>query len=118
MGPSQELLAMARPVLMPLLFCAAVAALLPQSFCSFVPAPGSQQLRGAEQVATSVGLALMTSAPAQAASLFASDSPPQSRDEYFSRVLTGAGICAALAAFLVGFIITQAKRVVENKWLN
>ena len=109
---------MARPVLMPLLFCAAVVAVLLQSFCSFVPAPGSQQLRGAEQVATSVGLALMTSAPAQAASLFASDAPAQNREEYNQRVLTGAGIATMLAAFLVGFIITQTKRVVENKWLN
>merc|ERR1712107_44832 len=89
-------------LLFPRIFCAAVAVVLLQSFCSFVPAPGSQQLRGADQVATSVGLALMTSAPAQAASFLASETPPQSRDEYFSRVMTGAGICTALAAFLVG----------------
>mmetsp|Transcript_16594 Transcript_16594/g.29042 ORF Transcript_16594/g.29042 Transcript_16594/m.29042 type:complete len:108 (+) Transcript_16594:61-384(+) len=107
---------MARSMLMPLALCAAMAVVLLQSVCSFVPAPQTVQLRGAEQAALATGMAFMTSDAAQA--LLVQETAPQSREEYYGRIKDAAAVAFALAAFLVFFIISTTKRVVENKWLN
>eukprot|EP00441_Pelagodinium_beii_P043319 CAMPEP_0197652748 /NCGR_PEP_ID=MMETSP1338-20131121/34641_1 /TAXON_ID=43686 ORGANISM="Pelagodinium beii, Strain RCC1491" /NCGR_SAMPLE_ID=MMETSP1338 /ASSEMBLY_ACC=CAM_ASM_000754 /LENGTH=108 /DNA_ID=CAMNT_0043227689 /DNA_START=71 /DNA_END=397 /DNA_ORIENTATION=+ len=108
---------MARSMLMPLVLCAALAAVLLHSVSNFVPAPQTAQLRGAQQVALSTGMALMTQAEA-AHALLVQETAPQSREEYYGRIKDAAAVAFALAAFLVFFIISTTKRVVENKWLN
>mmetsp|Transcript_7900 Transcript_7900/g.24352 ORF Transcript_7900/g.24352 Transcript_7900/m.24352 type:complete len:221 (+) Transcript_7900:768-1430(+) len=97
---------------------AAAAALLLRAPPAFVPAPAVAEasaeerpvLRGAAAPAGLVALAV-GSLPALADEI-------SSDEVYNQKVLSAAAWCLALALFLVGIIIAQARKVVENKWLN
>mmetsp|Transcript_71700 Transcript_71700/g.134094 ORF Transcript_71700/g.134094 Transcript_71700/m.134094 type:complete len:105 (+) Transcript_71700:62-376(+) len=82
--------------------------------CAFVPAPGAAtRLTEGHLVsaATSSGAMILAAAPALAEEL-----PP---DEIYNRkVLEAASYCLIFSAFLVGLVIFQARKLVENKWLN
>mmetsp|Transcript_33672 Transcript_33672/g.76911 ORF Transcript_33672/g.76911 Transcript_33672/m.76911 type:complete len:105 (+) Transcript_33672:67-381(+) len=61
--------------------------------------------------ATAASVAVLGAAP-----VLAEELPP---DEIYNRkVLEAASYCLIFAAFLVGLVIFQARKLVENKWLN
>uniref|UniRef100_A0A7S4VU88 Uncharacterized protein n=1 Tax=Alexandrium monilatum TaxID=311494 RepID=A0A7S4VU88_9DINO len=85
--------------------------------CGFVPGPQAVQapeqspaqlLQGA---ALTSGAFLASAAPAVAEEIDAAEA-------YNRKVFTGAAYCLALSAFLVGLIISQGRKLVENRWLN
>uniref|UniRef100_A0A6T1G268 Uncharacterized protein n=1 Tax=Alexandrium monilatum TaxID=311494 RepID=A0A6T1G268_9DINO len=85
--------------------------------CAFVPSPQAVQapeqspaqlLQGA---ALTSGAFLASAAPAMAEEIDAAEA-------YNRKVFTGAAYCLALSAFLVGLIISQGRKLVENRWLN
>eukprot|EP00930_Biecheleria_cincta_P013867 TRINITY_DN12161_c0_g1_i3.p1 TRINITY_DN12161_c0_g1~~TRINITY_DN12161_c0_g1_i3.p1 ORF type:complete len:107 (+),score=22.39 TRINITY_DN12161_c0_g1_i3:60-380(+) len=106
---------MSRPILLPATFCGLVALLVLYSAASFVQPPAtvesSQQRRFLQATAVSSGAALASALPALAEEIDVGE-------EYNRKVLNAAGYCLGLAAFLVGFIISQAKKSVENRWLD
>merc|ERR1719401_2066049 len=63
-------------------------------------------------------------ASSSTAALLASNSIPalseeiDSAEAYNRKVLTGAAWCLTLAFILLGVIVSQARKLVENKWLN
>eukprot|EP00933_Yihiella_yeosuensis_P035796 TRINITY_DN29395_c0_g1_i1.p1 TRINITY_DN29395_c0_g1~~TRINITY_DN29395_c0_g1_i1.p1 ORF type:complete len:110 (-),score=19.47 TRINITY_DN29395_c0_g1_i1:148-477(-) len=92
-----------------------IAALMSASSC-FVSAPKatpSTELRGA---LAGAGAAVLTSGalPAFAEKTFEVDSV----EAYDLKVQYAAGLVLTASAFFVGFIISQARILVENKWLN
>mmetsp|Transcript_26331 Transcript_26331/g.60756 ORF Transcript_26331/g.60756 Transcript_26331/m.60756 type:complete len:103 (-) Transcript_26331:113-421(-) len=102
---------MARAPMRSLLLVAGLVALGWQS-CSFVIAPRTAEASGNFlAAATAAGSAGLASLP-----VFAEELPP---DEIYNRkVLEAASYCLIFAAFLVGLVIFQARKLVENKWLN
>eukprot|EP00930_Biecheleria_cincta_P068323 TRINITY_DN5566_c0_g3_i1.p1 TRINITY_DN5566_c0_g3~~TRINITY_DN5566_c0_g3_i1.p1 ORF type:complete len:107 (-),score=23.12 TRINITY_DN5566_c0_g3_i1:13-333(-) len=106
---------MSRPILFPVLVCGLVALALLHSATTFVQPPAAveapQQLRFLQATAISSGTALASALPALAEEIDVGE-------EYNRKVLNAAGYCLGLAAFLVGFIISQAKKSVENRWLD
>ncbi|CAE8653723.1 unnamed protein product [Polarella glacialis] len=103
-------------VLLPLVLAA--CALLALN-TAFLPAPGvvteAPQLRFLQAAAVSTGAAVLSSGlPA----LAAMEVEPDSAEAYNQKVLNAAAWCLTLAVFLVGLIISQARKLVENKWLN
>eukprot|EP00413_Alexandrium_margalefii_P019228 CAMPEP_0204542440 /NCGR_PEP_ID=MMETSP0661-20131031/18970_1 /ASSEMBLY_ACC=CAM_ASM_000606 /TAXON_ID=109239 /ORGANISM="Alexandrium margalefi, Strain AMGDE01CS-322" /LENGTH=106 /DNA_ID=CAMNT_0051549145 /DNA_START=51 /DNA_END=371 /DNA_ORIENTATION=+ len=85
--------------------------------CAFVPGPQAveapqqspaQLLQGA---AITSGAFLAAAAPAVAEEV-------DGAEAYSRKVFTGAAYCLALSAFLLGLIISQGRKLVENKWLN
>uniref|UniRef100_A0A6T1G5B1 Uncharacterized protein n=1 Tax=Alexandrium monilatum TaxID=311494 RepID=A0A6T1G5B1_9DINO len=97
---------------------AVLAALVLGLRCAFVPGPlavqaperssPAQLLQGA---ALTSGAFLASAAPAMAEEIDAAEA-------YNRKVFTGAAYCLALSAFLVGLIISQGRKLVENRWLN
>mmetsp|Transcript_40697 Transcript_40697/g.73544 ORF Transcript_40697/g.73544 Transcript_40697/m.73544 type:complete len:105 (+) Transcript_40697:79-393(+) len=82
--------------------------------CSFVSGPTSRSpvaTEGFLAVSTSAAVAALGAAP-----VFAEELPP---DEIYNRkVLEAASYCLIFSAFLVGLVIFQARKLVENRWLN
>mmetsp|Transcript_33675 Transcript_33675/g.76919 ORF Transcript_33675/g.76919 Transcript_33675/m.76919 type:complete len:104 (+) Transcript_33675:78-389(+) len=99
------------PIRSTVLIVAVVALGLRAAFvCSPVPktATGTD---GFLATASAASVAALAAAPA-----FAEELPP---DEIYNRkVLEAASYCLIFAAFLVGLVIFQARKLVENKWLN
>lgn len=114
---------MARPIL-PVALCLAVAALL-RSSC-FVQAPArtleTQQLRALETATLSTGLSMAGALPAFATwgegSEPGQNIDPDSTEYYNRKVLNATAICLTFAVFLFGLVVSQARKLVENKWLN
>ena len=117
---------MARPTLLPLALC--LAAVLFLKSATFVQAPArtvespSRQLRVLETASLSTGLAMAGSLPAFATwgegSEPGQNIDPDSTEYYNRKVLNATAICLTLAIFLFGILIAQARKLVENKWLN
>lgn len=94
---------------------------------TFVPSPSNvprvqPQMRQAEVALVSTGLA-MTNAQAALATWGEGSEPGQNIDpdstEYYNRkVLNATAICLTFAVFLFGLVVSQARKLVENKWLN
>ncbi|CAE7304116.1 unnamed protein product [Symbiodinium microadriaticum] len=118
---------MARLTLLPLALCAAVLVLL-QSATTFVQAPArtvegpQHQLRVLETAAVSTGLTLSGSLPALATwgegSEAGQNIDPDSTEAYNRKILNATAICLTFAVFLVGLVVSQARKLVENRWLN
>ena len=118
---------MARPTLLPLALAAALVMLL-KSSCNFVEAPArtvdgpQHQLRLMETAALSTGIAMTNSLPALATWSEGSEPgqniDPDSTEAYNRKVLNATAICLTFAVFLVGLVISQARKLVENRWLN
>mmetsp|Transcript_4241 Transcript_4241/g.5923 ORF Transcript_4241/g.5923 Transcript_4241/m.5923 type:complete len:105 (-) Transcript_4241:69-383(-) len=104
---------MARAPIRSLLLLAGLVAFGWQSY-SFVSGPAPRTAEASENflaVAAAAGTASIGALPA-----FAEELPP---DEIYNRkVLEAASYCLIFAAFLVGLVIFQARKLVENKWLN
>merc|ERR1712232_1475345 len=81
----------------------------------FVPAPSTQAPVADPFQAVAAGsgafLAAIASDPAFAESM-------DSAEVYNRKILTGASYAAIPTVFLFGMIIAQARKLVENKWLN
>mmetsp|Transcript_1862 Transcript_1862/g.3813 ORF Transcript_1862/g.3813 Transcript_1862/m.3813 type:complete len:107 (-) Transcript_1862:233-553(-) len=85
--------------------------------CAFVPSP--QPLRTQEQspaqllqgAAITSGAFLASAAPAMAEEI-------DGAEAYNRKVFTGAAYVLTLVFFLVGIIISQGRKLVENRWLN
>mmetsp|Transcript_43699 Transcript_43699/g.81503 ORF Transcript_43699/g.81503 Transcript_43699/m.81503 type:complete len:116 (+) Transcript_43699:75-422(+) len=115
---------MARSALLPVVLCClAVAAL--RSAC-FVQAPArsveGQQLRALETAALSTGLSMAGSLPAFATWSEGSEPgqniDPDSTEAYNRKILNATAICLTFAVFFIGLVISQARKLVENRWLN
>eukprot|EP00930_Biecheleria_cincta_P068325 TRINITY_DN5566_c1_g1_i2.p2 TRINITY_DN5566_c1_g1~~TRINITY_DN5566_c1_g1_i2.p2 ORF type:complete len:107 (+),score=32.59 TRINITY_DN5566_c1_g1_i2:126-446(+) len=106
---------MARAMILPVAVCGLFAVLMLRSATSFVQPPAAveapQHLRFLQATALSSSAALASALPALAEEIDVGE-------EYNRKVLNAAGYCLGLAAFLVGFIISQAKKSVENRWLD
>lgn len=94
---------------------------------TFVPAPSNAprvqpQLRAAEAAAISAGLSMVNAAPALATwgegSEPGQNIDPDSTEYYNRKVLNATAICLTFAVFLFGLVVSQARKLVENKWLN
>ncbi|CAK9070436.1 unnamed protein product [Durusdinium trenchii] len=117
---------MARPTLLPLALCMAAVLLLKST--TFVQAPArtvegpQHQLRVLETASMSTGLAMAGSLPAFATWGEGSESgqniDPDSTEYYNRKVLNATAICLTFAVFLFGLVVSQARKLVENKWLN
>mmetsp|Transcript_17173 Transcript_17173/g.35864 ORF Transcript_17173/g.35864 Transcript_17173/m.35864 type:complete len:106 (-) Transcript_17173:162-479(-) len=84
--------------------------------CAFLPGPSAAApARGI--AAPLQGAALASSALVAAAAPVLAEEI-DGADAYSRKVFTGAAYAFVLAAFLVGLIISQARKLVENKWLN
>ncbi|CAL1131310.1 unnamed protein product [Cladocopium goreaui] len=91
---------------------------------TFVPSPSNvprvqPQMRQAEVALVSTGLA-MTNAQAALATWGEGSEPGQNIDpdstEYYNRkVLNATAICLTFAVFLFGLVVSQARKLVENK---
>eukprot|EP00448_Togula_jolla_P019437 CAMPEP_0170590380 /NCGR_PEP_ID=MMETSP0224-20130122/11840_1 /TAXON_ID=285029 /ORGANISM="Togula jolla, Strain CCCM 725" /LENGTH=105 /DNA_ID=CAMNT_0010914175 /DNA_START=44 /DNA_END=361 /DNA_ORIENTATION=- len=84
--------------------------------CTFVSGPRvaeTQPLVSQSFLATAASSSV--AALAAAAPALAEEDPAE---EYNRKVLTGASYVLILAFFLLGLIVAQARKVVENKWLN
>ena len=70
----------------------------------------------------STGLAMAGSLPAFATWGEGSESgqniDPVSTEYYNRKVLNATAICLTFAVFLFGLVVSQARKLVENKWLN
>eukprot|EP00418_Pyrodinium_bahamense_P012134 CAMPEP_0179123128 /NCGR_PEP_ID=MMETSP0796-20121207/58140_1 /TAXON_ID=73915 /ORGANISM="Pyrodinium bahamense, Strain pbaha01" /LENGTH=117 /DNA_ID=CAMNT_0020821769 /DNA_START=53 /DNA_END=406 /DNA_ORIENTATION=+ len=102
-------------LLPPVLLAAAALALLRAGVPStFVPAPASPAERLLERAA----------AAAAGAAVFAAGAMPSwaeeidSAEAYNRKVLEATAYCGAAALFLIGILIVQARKLVENKWLS
>mmetsp|Transcript_1835 Transcript_1835/g.2720 ORF Transcript_1835/g.2720 Transcript_1835/m.2720 type:complete len:121 (-) Transcript_1835:182-544(-) len=120
---------MARSVLLPvaLLSLAVAAAWRSLSQQCFVQAPartveGVQSLRVLEAAALSTGLSMAGSLPAFATwgegSEAGQNIDPDSTEAYNRKILNATAICLTFAVFLVGLVVSQARKLVENRWLN
>ena len=117
---------MGRPVLLPLALCA--AAVLFVKSATFVQAPArtvegpQHQLRLLETATMSTGLAMTGALPAFATWSEGSEPgqniDPDSTEYYNRKVLNATAICLTFAVFLFGLVVSQARKLVENKWLN
>ncbi|CAE7393326.1 unnamed protein product [Symbiodinium microadriaticum] len=117
---------MARPILLPLSLCVALVMLLKSS--TFVQAPTrtvegpQQQLRIMETAALSTGIAMTNALPAMATwgegSEAGQNIDPDSTEAYNRKILNATAICLTFAVFLVGLVVSQARKLVENRWLN
>mmetsp|Transcript_25713 Transcript_25713/g.68284 ORF Transcript_25713/g.68284 Transcript_25713/m.68284 type:complete len:117 (+) Transcript_25713:73-423(+) len=87
---------------------------------AFVPAPATS----AEVAAPSGARFLEAAAVTSGAAVLASGALPalaeeiDSAEAYNRKVMTGAAYCLTLAFFLMGLIVSQARKLVENRWLN
>eukprot|EP00439_Symbiodinium_sp_Y106_P030008 s3782_g3.t1 len=43
---------------------------------------------------------------------------PDSTEAYNRKILNATAICLTFAVFLVGLVVSQARKLVENRWLN
>ncbi|CAJ1453458.1 unnamed protein product [Effrenium voratum] len=89
----------------------------------------SPQLRAAEAGVPNVGaavvgsgLSLVAASPALATWSEGSEPgqniDPDSTEYYNRKVLNATAVCLTFAVFLFGLLISQARKLVENKWLN
>eukprot|EP00931_Biecheleriopsis_adriatica_P027668 TRINITY_DN1659_c0_g1_i1.p1 TRINITY_DN1659_c0_g1~~TRINITY_DN1659_c0_g1_i1.p1 ORF type:complete len:142 (-),score=25.17 TRINITY_DN1659_c0_g1_i1:83-445(-) len=120
---------MARPILLPVAISAVFTVAFLHSVSCFVQAPArtveapERQLRVLEAATVSAGLS-MTSGALPAMATWAegaepgANPDPDSTEYYNRKVLTATAWCLTLAVFLVGLVIAQARKLVENKWLN
>merc|ERR1719384_485574 len=106
---------MARATLMSSLVVLAVLALGLRS--AFVPSPQAVEATKQSPTALWQGAAL-TSGAFLASVVPAMAEEVDSAEAYNRKVLTGAAYCLASALFLVGIIISQGRKLVENRWLN
>eukprot|EP00931_Biecheleriopsis_adriatica_P098096 TRINITY_DN719_c0_g1_i1.p1 TRINITY_DN719_c0_g1~~TRINITY_DN719_c0_g1_i1.p1 ORF type:complete len:153 (-),score=38.87 TRINITY_DN719_c0_g1_i1:3-461(-) len=123
--PGASAMALSRRVRsLPLAVMVLAALLVLKMGTSFLPAPGAQnhQLRALEAAALSTGMTLTGAMPAMATWAEGAEpgaNPDPDSTEYYNRkVLTATAWCLTLAVFLVGLVIAQARKLVENKWLN
>eukprot|EP00929_Paragymnodinium_shiwhaense_P002763 TRINITY_DN10304_c0_g1_i1.p2 TRINITY_DN10304_c0_g1~~TRINITY_DN10304_c0_g1_i1.p2 ORF type:complete len:104 (-),score=23.54 TRINITY_DN10304_c0_g1_i1:242-553(-) len=103
---------MARSSLLSIAVLAVVAFLGLRS--AFVPAPSSSQAPEALQgvvAGSGAFLAAVAAEPAFAESM-------DSAEVYQRKILTAGSYALIPVVFLFGLIIAQARRLVENKWLN
>mmetsp|Transcript_55122 Transcript_55122/g.103350 ORF Transcript_55122/g.103350 Transcript_55122/m.103350 type:complete len:118 (+) Transcript_55122:72-425(+) len=117
---------MARLTLLPLALCAACLTLMKSA--TFVQAPArtveapQQQLRVMETAAMSTGLTLTGALPALATWSEGSEPgqniDPDSTEAYNRKILNATAICLTFAVFFIGLVISQARKLVENRWLN
>mmetsp|Transcript_25100 Transcript_25100/g.77417 ORF Transcript_25100/g.77417 Transcript_25100/m.77417 type:complete len:115 (+) Transcript_25100:61-405(+) len=107
--------------LLAIVVAVAMAVALLRVGSTFVPAPA---VATETEAAAQLRFLRAAGASAAAAALSSGASLPALADEissdevYNQKVLSAAAWCLALALFLVGIIIAQARKVVENKWLN
>ena len=123
---SDESEEMARRTFLPLALCVAAALLVKSA--TFVQPPArtvegpQHQLRVLETAAMSTGLAMTNSLPAFATWSEGSEPgqniDPDSTEYYNRKVLNATAICLTFAVFLFGLVVSQARKLVENKWLN
>mmetsp|Transcript_20441 Transcript_20441/g.30733 ORF Transcript_20441/g.30733 Transcript_20441/m.30733 type:complete len:107 (-) Transcript_20441:64-384(-) len=85
--------------------------------CAFLPGP-SAAAPLAPGIAAPLQGAALASGALMAAAAPALAEEIDGADAYSRKVFTGAAYALVLAAFLVGLIISQARKLVENKWLN
>mmetsp|Transcript_40677 Transcript_40677/g.75693 ORF Transcript_40677/g.75693 Transcript_40677/m.75693 type:complete len:117 (-) Transcript_40677:106-456(-) len=92
---------------------------------AFLPAPSTgvhRQLRAAEAATVSAGLTLAGAAPALATWSEGSEPgqniDPDSTEAYNRKILNATAICLTFAVFFIGLVISQARKLVENRWLN
>mmetsp|Transcript_60198 Transcript_60198/g.95349 ORF Transcript_60198/g.95349 Transcript_60198/m.95349 type:complete len:117 (+) Transcript_60198:101-451(+) len=116
---------MARSSLLPVALCCVAVVTLLRSTC-FVQAPTrtleTQQLRALETATLSTGLSMAGALPAFATWSEGSEPgqniDPDSTEYYNRKVLNATAICLTFAVFLFGLVVSQARKLVENKWLN
>mmetsp|Transcript_26116 Transcript_26116/g.50002 ORF Transcript_26116/g.50002 Transcript_26116/m.50002 type:complete len:105 (-) Transcript_26116:100-414(-) len=98
-------------ILLPMLVLAAATLLASRAFVP--PAAGVQTTQGRflEQGAAAATLLASGALPVLAEELDAAEA-------YNQKWLTATGYCLSLCFFLVFIIISQGKKLVENKWLN
>mmetsp|Transcript_54784 Transcript_54784/g.143101 ORF Transcript_54784/g.143101 Transcript_54784/m.143101 type:complete len:114 (-) Transcript_54784:116-457(-) len=107
-------------IVLPLAAVAACALVLLGASSAFVPAPAA----AAEVAAPSNARFLQAAAASSGAAVLASGALPalaeeiDSAEAYNRKVMTGAAYCLTLAFFLMGLIVSQARKLVENRWLN
>merc|ERR1712113_817326 len=99
-------------VLVPALVLAAAAALL--ASCAFVPPAAEVQSRHSRFLEQSAAAGTMMTAGALP--VFAEEL--DAAEAYNQKWLTATGYCISLCFFLVVIIISQGKKLVENRWLN
>merc|ERR1712060_606318 len=101
--------------LLPLAALAAAAALVMYMGSAFVPPPSNaaQGTRFLEASLVSAGATVMASGaiPALAEEIDAAEA-------YNRKVMIGAAYGVTLSFILLGIIISQARKLVENRWLN
>eukprot|EP00418_Pyrodinium_bahamense_P035803 CAMPEP_0179135066 /NCGR_PEP_ID=MMETSP0796-20121207/64295_1 /TAXON_ID=73915 /ORGANISM="Pyrodinium bahamense, Strain pbaha01" /LENGTH=117 /DNA_ID=CAMNT_0020834079 /DNA_START=69 /DNA_END=422 /DNA_ORIENTATION=+ len=105
-----------RSALLPTLLLAAAALALFRlgGPSAFVPAPATPVEYFLEQaVAAAPGAAVLA-----AGALPALAEEIDSAEAYNRKVLEATAYCGAAALFLVGILIVQARKLVENKWLS
>mmetsp|Transcript_112472 Transcript_112472/g.157738 ORF Transcript_112472/g.157738 Transcript_112472/m.157738 type:complete len:114 (+) Transcript_112472:44-385(+) len=94
---------------------------------TFVPSPSaaprvSPELRAAEAAAVATAMSMANAAPAMATwgegSEPGQNIDPDSTEYYNRKVLNATAICLTFAVFLFGLVVSQARKLVENKWLN
>ncbi|CAE7682941.1 unnamed protein product [Symbiodinium sp. CCMP2456] len=91
---------------------------------TFVQAPArtvegpQQQLRMMETAALSTGIAMTNALPAMATwgegSEAGQNIDPDSTEAYNRKILNATAICLTFAVFLVGLVVSQARKLVEN----
>mmetsp|Transcript_112474 Transcript_112474/g.157744 ORF Transcript_112474/g.157744 Transcript_112474/m.157744 type:complete len:119 (-) Transcript_112474:147-503(-) len=105
------------------LCCIAMVTLL-RSTCFVAPARTleTQQLRALETATLSTSLSMAGALPAFATwgegSEPGQNIDPDSTEYYNRKVLNATAICLTFAVFLFGLVVSQARKLVENKWLN
>mmetsp|Transcript_60526 Transcript_60526/g.184907 ORF Transcript_60526/g.184907 Transcript_60526/m.184907 type:complete len:113 (-) Transcript_60526:14-352(-) len=112
-------MALRGPTVLPVALLAMGLAVALYAGAAFVPGPQSvtavsppPQARFLQAAAASSAAALVGGAlPALAEEIDAAEA-------YNRKLLTGSAYVLALSAILVGIIVSQARKLVDNKWLN
>ncbi|CAE7681149.1 lepA [Symbiodinium microadriaticum] len=113
-----------RSILAPVVLCVALCVVVQRFSAAFLPSPAAAprfqpQLRAAEAAAISTGLTLAGATPALATwgegSEAGQNIDPDSTEAYNRKILNATAICLTFAVFLVGLVVSQARKLVENR---
>mmetsp|Transcript_35396 Transcript_35396/g.82604 ORF Transcript_35396/g.82604 Transcript_35396/m.82604 type:complete len:124 (+) Transcript_35396:80-451(+) len=116
-----------RSILAPIVIGVALCVVVQRFSAAFLPSPAAAprfqpQLRAVEAAAISTGLTLAGATPALATwgegSEAGQNIDPDSTEAYNRKILNATAICLTFAVFLVGLVVSQARKLVENRWLN
>eukprot|EP00419_Tripos_fusus_P085803 CAMPEP_0172872524 /NCGR_PEP_ID=MMETSP1075-20121228/92681_1 /TAXON_ID=2916 /ORGANISM="Ceratium fusus, Strain PA161109" /LENGTH=105 /DNA_ID=CAMNT_0013722853 /DNA_START=51 /DNA_END=368 /DNA_ORIENTATION=+ len=105
-------MARSSPVLLPMLALAAAATL----FTSHTFVPPAAEIQSMQGRVLAQSAAAATALTAGALPVLAEEL--DAAEAYNQKWLTATGYCLSLCFFLVFIIISQGKKLVENKWLN